>query len=99
MDATVEGGAVMPLLRGEIAAHRAVERFVQFPIAMEATREQLWAAVQFRLADRRVRGRRTICARFPYGSSPRSAKWLSLWRTRQDSNLWPLPSEGNALSS
>ena len=21
------------------------------------------------------------------------------WRTRQDSNLWPLPSEGNALSS
>jgi site-specific DNA recombinase len=21
------------------------------------------------------------------------------WRTRQDSNLWPLPSEGSALSS
>jgi len=21
------------------------------------------------------------------------------WRARQDSNLWPLPSEGNALSS
>ena len=24
---------------------------------------------------------------------------VSDWRTRQDSNLWPLPSEGNALSS
>ena len=22
-----------------------------------------------------------------------------VWRTRQDSNLWPLPSEGSALSS
>ena len=21
------------------------------------------------------------------------------WRTQEDSNLWPLPSEGNALSS
>jgi hypothetical protein len=28
-----------------------------------------------------------------------SAKSLILWRTRQDSNLWPLPSEGSALSS
>tara|TARA_B100000123_G_scaffold184648_1_gene137615 strand:+ start:817 stop:1773 length:957 start_codon:yes stop_codon:yes gene_type:complete len=25
--------------------------------------------------------------------------YLRKWRTRQDSNLWPLPSEGNALSS
>ena len=24
---------------------------------------------------------------------------LKIWRARQDSNLWPLPSEGNALSS
>ena len=24
---------------------------------------------------------------------------LKGWRTRQDSNLWPLPSEGSALSS
>jgi len=22
-----------------------------------------------------------------------------VWRTREDSNLWPLPSEGSALSS
>ncbi len=27
------------------------------------------------------------------------AKSLKRWRTRQDSNLWPLPSEGSALSS
>ena len=26
-------------------------------------------------------------------------KYLVKWRTRQDSNLWPLPSEGSALSS
>ena len=26
-------------------------------------------------------------------------KRLPKWRTRQDSNLWPLPSEGSALSS
>ena len=26
------------------------------------------------------------------------AYWI-LWRTREDSNLWPLPSEGSALSS
>ena len=24
---------------------------------------------------------------------------LDVWRTREDSNLWPLPPEGNALSS
>ncbi len=25
--------------------------------------------------------------------------YLEVWRTREDSNLWPLPSEGSALSS
>jgi len=25
--------------------------------------------------------------------------FVGRWRTRQDSNLWPLPSEGSALSS
>ena len=34
-------------------------------------------------------------------STPENAvpKAVRRWRTRQDSNLWPLPSEGSALSS
>ncbi len=36
---------------------------------------------------------------FSVRPSRRCAKSLKRWRTRQDSNLWPLPSEGSALSS
>jgi site-specific DNA recombinase len=32
------------------------------------------------------------------GTEPRS-QMSTKWRTRHDSNVWPLPSEGNALSS
>ena len=42
----------------------------------------------------------------PVASPPNSAAGFAgeyedfeNWRTRQDSNLWPLPSEGSALSS
>jgi site-specific DNA recombinase len=30
---------------------------------------------------------------------PKVLSFVRDWRARQDSNLWPLPSEGNALSS
>lgn len=33
------------------------------------------------------------------GSRKKMPSFARKWRTRQDSNLWPLPSEGNALSS
>ena len=33
------------------------------------------------------------------GQDARFSTVLENWRTRQDSNLWPLPSEGSALSS
>ncbi len=37
--------------------------------------------------------------RFAKTSSQSCSEWRRFWRTRQDSNLWPLPSEGSALSS
>ena len=36
---------------------------------------------------------------FSVRRSQLSPKSLKSWRTREDSNLWPLPSEGSALSS
>ena len=49
--------------------------------------------------------RMDCCYGCPIVTSPREretdslAKHLILWRTRRDSNPWPLPSEGSALSS
>ena len=40
---------------------------------------------------------RAIRASRQPGAAVCKSEWK--WRTRQDSNLWPLPSEGSALSS
>ena len=50
----------------------------------------------------RIHGRRTVLERLVMGGGASPAgvpSFVRKWRTRQDSNLWPLPSEGSALSS
>ena len=36
--------------------------------------------------------------RFPHANLRLATKFSKLWRTRQDSNLWPLPSEGCGIN-
>ena len=48
----------------------------------------------------RITGSRTALSRAARGTRPQAVpKTEREWRTREDSNLWPLPSEGSALSS
>jgi len=50
----------------------------------------------------RVIGETPMIAAVVTGQNPPSPAvrgFVRNWRTRQDSNLWPLPSEGSALSS
>ncbi len=50
----------------------------------------------------RIWGRRSVLERLVAASGGGPAgvpSFVRKWRARQDSNLWPLPSEGNALSS
>ena len=51
--------------------------------------------VATRASGARSRTARPTCAVLGFRLPSASRRW----RTRQDSNLWPLPSEGNALSS
>lgn len=50
----------------------------------------------------RIHGRKTVLERLVMGSGAAPAgvpSFVRKWRTRQDSNLWPLPPEGSALST
>jgi site-specific DNA recombinase len=50
----------------------------------------------------RIIGRRTVLEWLVMGSGAAPAgvpSFVRKWRTRHDSNVWPLPSEGSALSS
>ena len=48
----------------------------------------------------RITGSRRSLTKLACGTPPQLVpKAEREWRTRQDSNLWPLPSEGSALSS
>ena len=50
----------------------------------------------------RIIGRRTVLERLVMGGGAAPAGvpgFVRKWRTRHDSNVWPSPSEGDALSS
>ena len=46
----------------------------------------------------RKNGFRKLEMSLPFGLLGNCAAKIFNWRTREDSNLWPLPSEGSALS-
>ena len=60
---------------------------------------------EIRVNDREIRisGSKAVLARSAAGNVAKTTtavlSFVREWRTRQDSNLWPLPSEGSALSS
>ena len=60
---------------------------------------------EVRVTDEEIRisGSKSVLARCAADGvgepAPRVLSFVREWRARQDSNLWPLPSEGDALSS
>lgn len=52
-----------------------------------------------KVMPKRTKSSDDVFRTFSVRPSHEEPKSLILWRTRQDSNLWPLPSEGSALSS
>ena len=76
--------------------------------AMEGRRRGQQAAAERLSAAAVALGRQRTCCGFELRPPPLRGDEMSAslcsraaekWRARQDSNLWPLPSEGNALSS
>ena len=52
-------------------------------------------------AEIRIHGRRTVLEQLVMGGGATPAgvpSFVRKWRARQDSNLWPLPSEGSSAS-
>jgi site-specific DNA recombinase len=53
--------------------------------------------------ESRITGSKNVLARAVSDAqdipAPAVLSFVREWRTREDSNLWPLPSEGSALSS
>ena len=78
-------------LRGESPALRqAYVRLLIDEVTVEADKVQI-------RGSRRALERAVIATAASGGTKVPS--FAREWRTRQDSNLWPLPSEGSALSS
>ena len=57
----------------------------------------VWALTELLVGKRRAEPRISLLWRRPPAGPGKLRE--NGWRTRQDSNLWPLPSEGSALSS
>ena len=83
------------LLREGLRAHnpalrQAYTRLLIDEVTVEADRVQIRGS--------RKALERAVVAKAASGGA-RVPSFAREWRTRQDSNLWPLPSEGSALSS
>ena len=72
------------------ALRQAYTRLLIDEVTVESDRVQI-------RGSRRALGRAVVATAARGGATVPS--FAREWRTRQDSNLWPLPSEGNALSS